>query len=140
MNLKKIEIKYYNELTIKLLIEMNATDRTIFQSVNSAFKPYVKHISLFPQNEIWSPQIVKTSVFISNIPRNMSDRYIIKKFEKYGKIKNVEFKYKQNSTCAYICFFNEEDADKLITNVNNTTINDNIIKAKLSKNQPLNLL
>jgi len=140
MNIKKIEIKYYNPLTIKLLIEMNATERTIFQSANSAFKPYVKNISLFHQNEIWSPQVVKTNVFISNIPVNMSKRSIIKKFEKYGKIDNIEFKYKQNSTCVYICFFNQEDAKKLIIHVDNTTIHDNLIKAKFSKNQALNLL
>ena len=139
MNIKKIEIKYYNPLTIKLLIEMNATERTIFQSANSAFKPYVKNISLFHQNEIWS-QIVKTNVFISNLPQDISEKYITKKFEKYGKIKNIEFKYKQNSTCVNICFFNQKDAENLITNVNNTTINDNVIKAKFSKNQPLSLL
>jgi len=119
---------------------MNTTERTIFQSVNSAFKPYVRHISLCPQNKIWSRQIVKTNVFISNLPVNMSERSTTKKFEKYGKIKNIEFKYKQNSTCVNICFFNQKDAENLITNVNNTTINDNVIKAKFSKNQPLSLL
>jgi RNA recognition motif-containing protein len=119
---------------------MNATERTMFQSANSAFKPYVRHIALFPQNEIWSPQVVKTNVFISNLPKNISEKYITKKFEKYGKIKSIEIKYKQNSICAYICFFDQYDAEKLIINIDNTTINDNVIKAKFSKNQPLNLL
>ena len=119
---------------------MNTTDRTIFQSVNSAFKPYVRHISLCPQNKIWSRQIVKTNVFISNLPQDISEKYIMKKFEKYGKIKSLELKYKENSTCANICFFNQKDAENLITNVNNTTINDNVIKAKFSKNQSLSLL
>jgi CTP:phosphocholine cytidylyltransferase-like protein len=119
---------------------MNTTERTIFQSVNSAFKPYVRHISLFPKNEIWSPQVVKTNVFISNLPLNISERYIMKKVEKYGKIKHIEIKHKHNSCSVKISFFNQEDAEKLITNVNNTTMYDNVIKAKFSKNQPLNLL
>ena len=140
MNLKKIEFKYHNLLTIKLLIHMNTKERIMFQSVNSAFKPYVRHISLFPQNEIWSPQVVKTNVFISNLPQDISEKYIMKKFEKYGKIKSLELKYKENSISAYICFFEQYDAEKLIININNTTIYNNVIKAKFSKNQPLNLL
>ena len=76
-------------------------------------------------------------LYVSNFPKYMKDDEIKEKFDKYGKVIDIniikEPHSKENRGFGFVTYDSAKDAQKAINEINNTCINGKEIKVEISK-------